>query len=120
MLLREARVLFTSLLPRLIDKAFELGFEAAIDEATERLTVKDPTSDHMVGSLHHIGLAIDLILYKDTVWQMYSEQYRTLGEYWKTLHPFCHWGGDFGDGNHFSLSDYTIPGCVTPDMRLRK
>lgn len=121
MTLREARVLFTKFVALLIQKAFELGYEPALDEGMDRLTIKDPTTDHMAGSLHGIGLAQDLILYKDGVWQNQSEQYRPLGDYWKSLHLFCHWGGDFpGDGNHFSFSDESIPGCTTSTGRLRK
>jgi hypothetical protein len=26
-----------------------------------------------------------------------------LGKYWKRQHPLCRWGGDFQDGNHYSL-----------------
>lgn len=110
MTLREARAEFTRLIPRLIDKAFELGFEAGIDEATERLTVKDPTSDHMVGSLHHLGLALDLILWKNGEWQDKSEQYTELGLFWESLHPLCKWGGRFSDGNHFSFAPPELVG----------
>jgi len=37
----------------------------AYDEVTERITNKDPTSDHMKNSLHHMGIAGDLLLYKN-------------------------------------------------------
>jgi len=120
MSLKQARIKFTRLLPRLLDKAFEMGYDCALDEATERLTEQDKMSDHMKGSLHHIGLAVDLLLYFDGFYLKDSADYKRLGDFWKTLDPFCRWGGEFGDGGHFSFSDWSIPGCVTEDGRLRK
>jgi hypothetical protein len=79
----------------------------ALDEATERLTAKDPTSDHMPNSLHHIGLAADLNLYWEGKYLSRSVDHRELGEWWEKLGdtlglPLC-WGGRFNDGNHYSL-----------------
>lgn len=107
MTLREARVKFTCLLAQLILKAFDMGYEVALDEAMDRKTAKDPTSDHMAGSLHDIGLAADLILYVDGVYQTTTEAYSDLGEYWESLdREHCKWGGRFRnkDGNHFSFA----------------
>ena len=44
-------------------------------------------------------------LFKDGKFLTSSEDHRTLGEFWKTLHPDCCWGGDFSrpDGNHYSM-----------------
>jgi len=35
-----------------------------------------------------------------------TEDYRDLGEWWKTQHALCRWGGDFRrpDGCHFSVT----------------
>ena len=65
----------------------------------------------IANSLHIIRLAGDILLFIDGVYQTDSEKYRPLGEFWKSLHPLCRWGGDFKDGkgrpkpdgNHFSL-----------------
>ena len=59
----------------------------------------------IVHSLHTLSLACDLNLFLHGVYQPDSEAYRPLGEYWKSLHPLCRWGGDFSkpDGDHFSL-----------------
>ena len=54
-------------------------------------------------SLHTQRLAIDINLFKNGKYLTSTESYRFLGEWWQTLHPLCRWGGDFGDGNHFSL-----------------
>src|SRR5687767_14381821 len=77
--LREARVKFTQHLGALIEFAISQGFEIAVDEATERLTTKDPTSDHITNSLHHIGLAADLLLYDKGVYLTATSKYALLG-----------------------------------------
>lgn len=100
--------LFMRLLPRLIDKAHELGYElrggelerseaAALWYASQGKGIKN--------SLHRLRLAIDLHLFIKGVYQTSSEAHRILGEYWKSLHPLCRWGGDFKkpDGNHYSI-----------------
>jgi hypothetical protein len=55
-------------------------------------------------SKHQDSLAVDLALFIDGVYQTKSEDYVSLGAYWKSLDPGCVWGGDwksFHDGNHF-------------------
>lgn len=55
-------------------------------------------------SAHGNSLAADLRLFKDGVYLTNSEDYRFLGDKWKSLHRLNRWGGDFpGDGNHFSM-----------------
>lgn len=108
MTLRKARCQFSECLARLVLHAVELGYEIAFDEVTERITEKDPTSDHMKWSLHHDGLAGDLILYKNGVYLTKTEDYAPLGEWWEAegtrLGIPLTWGGRFHDGNHFSLA----------------
>jgi len=107
--LREARCRFTYCLMLLLKHMFDMGYEVALDEVTERLTEKDPTSDHMPQSLHHIGLAADINLYdRQGRWLKHTEDHRSFGEWWEQLGrdlklPLA-WGGHFGDGNHYSLS----------------
>lgn len=108
MTLREARSKFSLCLARLLLKAEELGYEIAIDEVTDRITKKDPTTDHMKGSLHEIGLAADLNLYKNGLYLSKTEDHQGLGEYWEQMGkekglPLC-WGGRFGDGNHYAFA----------------
>jgi hypothetical protein len=106
MVLREARVKFSYLWSeKLCPKARELGFEYALDEVTNH-----QDRGHMVGSLHYSGCAGDLLLYKDKSYQIRTEDYRELGEYWESLDPDCKWGGRWGDGNHFSLAPLEIFG----------
>jgi hypothetical protein len=108
MTLREARCAFTRALADLVSWAFTQGYEAAFDEVTERVTEKDPTSDHMKGSLHHSGLAGDILLYKDGRYLSETAEYLPLGEYWEALGKRLNlplaWGGRFNDGNHFSMA----------------
>lgn len=107
MTLREARCAFSYRLALLILHAKDLGYEVAFDEVTERITEKDPTSDHMKNSVHHQGLAADLLLYWRGTYLTQSEDYKELGLYWERMGmklglPF-RWGGNWGDGNHFSF-----------------
>jgi len=65
----------------------------------------------IVGSLHELGLAADINLFKDGMYLTTSDHHKPLGEHWKSLHPLCSWGGDFKDkkgnskpdGNHYSI-----------------
>jgi hypothetical protein len=107
MKLGERQRLFVKLLPRLIDYAYEQGYE---------LTVGDAFRDHRLhgkpgvkmgyghpNSNHKNKLAIDLNLFKDGVFLETTEAHTPLGEFWEKLHPLCRWGGRFNDGNHYSI-----------------
>lgn len=109
MTLGQARRAYSKALVQLLYHEVEAqGLEFAFDEVTERLTEKDPTSDHRAGSLHHVGLAADILLYRDGVYLTRTEDYTKLGEAWEhlgvTLGLSLAWGGRFKDGNHFSMS----------------
>ena len=109
MTLRQARCAYSICVAELVLYAVSQGYEVALDEGTERITEKDPTSDHRKGSLHHLGLAQDLLLYLKGVYLRDSAQYLFLGQFWKELGVKkglnLTWGGDFTspDGNHFSM-----------------
>lgn len=102
MTLFEARVKFTLNKAKLVLWLFEQGYQ--VEEAQDGLK-------HMQGSLHYIGLADDLYLFKDINadgvpdYLKGTEEYKFAGDYWKSLDPSLCWGGDFTnkDGNHFSL-----------------
>ena len=107
--LRMARCRFTEALADLIKQAIVLKYEIALDEGMDRITEKDPTTDHMKGSLHEIGLAQDIALYLNGVWLNATEDYEPLGTWWED-YGVSHglplvWGGNFSkpDGDHFSL-----------------
>lgn len=114
MTLREARCLFTRLFAQLISWANAQGYETSVEETVRS---KLQAMDNAKGgagislSLHLVGLAGDLNLYRNGLWLQKSEQHAELGAYWKSLHPLCRWGGDFKDaqgkptpdGNHYSI-----------------
>ncbi len=104
--LREARCHFTAALADLIHYARSLGYEVALAEGMDRPTAKDPTTDHRPGSLHEIGLAQDIDLYRDGVWLSKSEDHLPLGTWWelygKAREWPLRWGGHWQDGNHYS------------------
>ena len=80
------RALFSSLIPRLIDKMIADGYTPLLG--------KDGLK-HMAGSLHFDGLAMDIDLFKNGVYLTDEESHRPFGEFWKGLNPLCCWGGDF-------------------------
>ena len=90
--------LFVSLVPRLIDYAYSLGYELTFGHAWRTdPNIGLPTSNHRV------RLAIDFNLFKDGVYLRTTEAHRKLGEFWEGLHELCAWGGHWGDGNHYSM-----------------
>lgn len=102
--------LFTKLVAQLIQYAYAQGYELTLGDA-----YRDPRVHGDVGvkksyssanSVHKQRLAIDLNLFKGGVYQTSTEAHKPLGEYWKSLHPLCRWGGDFNtpDGNHYSMT----------------
>lgn len=109
--LRQKQSLFASLIAKLILKAYELGFEVTLGETwrsefeATRLAVE---GKGIIRSLHQDRLAIDLNLFKDGMFLRDTDSHQLLGDYWKSLHPLCRWGGDFSgkrkDGNHYSVA----------------
>lgn len=94
MTLREKRMAFSLAISQLVVWANEQGLEVCFDR--EGLT-------HMKNSLHYKGLAKDIISYRNGAYLTATEEYRTLGEKWESMHPLARWGGRFQDGNHFSF-----------------
>jgi hypothetical protein len=109
MTLGEQQRLFMRLLPRLIDYAYANGFELTAGElyrTPEQAALNAKSGAGIAHSLHTQRLAIDVQLFKGGVYLDKSEDYQSLGEFWKRQHPLARWGGDFHsrpDGNHFSL-----------------
>jgi hypothetical protein len=98
---------FARLVPRLIDKAFELGFEVTLGDA-----FRDPRVHGALGvklgyghrsSAHKEKMAIDLNLFKDGKFLDSTEAHKPLGEWWEKQHVLARWGGRFADGNHYSF-----------------
>jgi len=96
---------FAKMVPRLLDKAHELGFEVAIGDV-----FRDPRVHGAFGekagygrsrSCHKLKLAVDLNLFRDGVFLQETSEHLQLGEWWESQGGS--WGGRFGDGNHYSL-----------------
>lgn len=107
MTLGQKQRLFASLIPKLINRAYENGYELTLGDA-----FRDPRLHGVVGerkgyghpkSAHKNRLAIDLNLFKDGKFLESTEAHAELGAYWESLHPDCRWGGRFNDGNHYSM-----------------
>lgn len=108
MKLSKARVIFTECLVRLVLFMKSQGEYPAFDEGMDRITIKDPTSDHMKNSVHNFGLGQDIILYnEDGSVKDKTEQHLKYGEWWenygRSINVPLRWGGRFKDGNHYSM-----------------
>jgi len=108
MKLGEKQELFMRLLPRLIDKAHELGFEIRggdlFRDARVHGAMGEKNSYSAANSCHKLKLAIDLNLFKDGEFIQTTEGHRSLGEWWEQQHELSCWGGRFNDGNHYSIT----------------
>ncbi len=111
MTLGEKQRLFTKLVGQLIDWSYRNGYEITLGDAyrsPEQAALNAKSGKGIANSLHTQRLAIDLNLFINGVYQVTSEAYKPLGDFWKSLDPSCCWGGDFAthaDGNHFSITD---------------
>lgn len=93
----DKRAKFTRLLPRLIDKMVSDGYTP--------LHGRDGLK-HMKNSLHFLGLAVDIDLFKDGKYLTATEDHKPFGEFWESLDADCCWGGRFKDnpdGNHYAI-----------------
>lgn len=107
MTLRQKQSLFAELAAKLILHAVGSGYEVTFGDAyrsPEEAARLAKAGKGIATSLHTQRLAIDLNLFRDGHYLSSSEAHRPLGEWWKRQHALCRWGGDFGDGNHYSLT----------------
>jgi hypothetical protein len=111
--LSEERGAFTADVAALIFEAnSRVGWMCALDETKRPPAVAVAYAKAGKGiraSKHCDGLAADLLLYIDGVYQDRTQAYAPLGTWWKARRPQNRWGGDFHDakgapkpdGNHF-------------------
>lgn len=108
------RCRFTHLMLQLCTYAEIKGYQVAFDQFKRTQVEANANAEKgsgIVHSLHILGLAGDLLLYKNGVYLSKSEDYEFLGEYWESLADDARWGGRFKDehghpkpdGDHFSL-----------------
>lgn len=107
MSLRQIQSDYARLVPRLIDKAFALGYEVTLGDAYRDPRVFGPLGTRRgyghPSSAHKQRLAIDLNLFRDGKFLGETSDHRELGEWWEQQHPLARWGGRFNDGNHYSF-----------------
>ena len=93
MTLGQRQRIFTRNVARLIEFAYDIGFELSFGNTTA------PTG--LATSLHPQRLAIDLNLFRNGKYLRSTRSHEWLGAYWSNLHPRNRWGGEFGDGKHY-------------------
>lgn len=105
MTLKEKQFKFARMVPKLLEKAFSLGYDVTIGDA-----FRSPDVFGLLGekkgyghpkSAHKIRLAVDLNLYKDGKYLTETSDHLELGLFWESIGGT--WGGRFSDGNHYSL-----------------
>ena len=111
MTLSEKQQQFTVMVAKLILWAQSNGYGLTFGETyrtTQQAQWNAQNGKGIRQSLHTQRLAIDFNLFINGVYQIKSEAYRPLGEYWCSLGGS--WGGHFShpDGNHFSLEHQGI------------
>lgn len=121
--LREDRVLFTSLVVKVLqaiaERQWSYGMvEVAVDEWTvhpRRMYIDDETGERRTGTdrVHHPagfhpkGLAVDLLVYIDDVYITSGSHpiWHDLDQIAQGLDPKLHFGIEFHDSNHLSLGE---------------
>lgn len=106
MTLSEKQILFTQLVGKLIQFAYDAGYGLTFAEAyrsPETAAIYAKQGKGIKNSLHTQRLAVDFNLFVDGKYCTKTEDYAQLGAYWESLDPLCRWGGRFKDGNHFSM-----------------
>ena len=110
MKLGEKQELFSRLLPRLIDKAHELGYGVRVGDLFRDARVHGEYGQKRgyssSRSNHKLKLAVDLNLFKEGKFLSSTEDHKELGEWWIQQHELCAWGGRGNDGNHYSLTHW--------------
>jgi hypothetical protein len=110
MTLGQKQRLFTRLIAELVIWAYDNGYELTLGDA-----YRDPRAFGKPGekkgygarnSNHKVRLAHDFNLFINGEYMRETEDHRSLGEKWESMHELCEWGGsgDRNDGNHYSFS----------------
>lgn len=108
--LLQKQQIFASLIPLLINKAIELGYQCTGGELwrpPEMAAIYAKRGTGIKNSLHELKLAIDINLFRNGVFLTDNEAHRMLGTWWESISAgkeyVTAWGGHWGDGNHYSI-----------------
>ncbi len=112
MQLWEKQSVFAQNVALLLNNMHNKGFNPTLSEAyrtPEQAALNAKDGKGISHSLHCDRLAIDInLLDKDGKYLTDKESYHQFGAYWKSLHQFNRWGGDFVhlvDSNHFEMQN---------------
>lgn len=99
---------FTACIAELIVWAFENDLPVILAEAyrtPEQAALNAENGTGIKNSVHTKKLAVDMFRYKDGSITWDNDEYKSLGDKWKSIHAAARWGGDFTrkDSVHFSF-----------------
>jgi hypothetical protein len=99
---------FTACIGKFIVWAFDHGYQLIGAEwfrTPEQAELYAKQGKGIKNSVHRKKLAVDFFLYKDGNISWNKEDYRPLGDKWKSMDSRARWGGDFKnrDAVHFSF-----------------
>ena len=86
---------------RLIQQSRVLGYEVTLGD-THRSREECIRLGHE-DSNHFLRLAGDLNLFEHGEYLTQTMDHQRLGEWWYRQHRLARWGGEWGDGNHYSF-----------------
>lgn len=108
-LLLGRQMLFARTLPRLLDRANNLGYGFTLGELwrpPEMVAIYAARGSGSSTSVHPDKCAVDINLFWLDKLITNATGHSELGAYWKSFSPFHRWGGDFptADYNHYSVT----------------
>ena len=112
MKLWEKQALFAQNVAKLLIEMNRQNYRPTLSEAyrtPEQAALNAKDGKGIAHSLHTERLAIDInLIDQDGVYCVDKAAYERFAPFWKSLHPFNRWGGDFVhlvDSNHFEMQD---------------
>lgn len=109
MTLNDKQHIFAMNLAKLLQHVESSGVTCSVGEVfrtKEQAEIYAKEGKGIIDSQHCKKLAVDLFLFANGKFLQKKEDYKLLGEYWKSLHPDNRWGGDFPklvDSVHFEM-----------------
>jgi hypothetical protein len=105
----DQQMLFFRLITAFSQWMLDSGYSCTDGEAwrsPEEAAIQAAKGAGVAHSLHTERMARDINAWKGSQQLLSADDYRPLGEQWKSMHPLARWGGDFTrvDADHFSLT----------------